>query len=61
MRGLDHVTLLNDAECAQHVPWLDSGDARAGDGRAQTSAHKKTAFSEGETRFLGLCGTTTGE
>ena len=34
---------------------------RAGDGRAQTSAHKKTAFSEGETRFLGLCGTTTGE
>ena len=28
---------------------------------AQTSAHNKTAFLEGETRVLGRCGTTTGE
>lgn len=33
----------------------------AGNGRAQTSAHKKTALPEGETRFHGLRWITTDE
>ena len=34
---------------------------QAGDGRAKTSAYKKTAFPKRDTRFHGLCGTTTDE
>lgn len=41
--------------------WRSAGRHGTLTGRAQTSAHKKTAFPEGQTRFHGLCGTTTDE